>query len=71
MRNHSRPGSRALALLVVGVLAAGAMALIAPAAGAATTTLANLKVTADNVPIKAEGQVELRRREEREGAQAG
>ena len=58
MRNHSRPGTRALAVLVVGVLAAGAMALTASAAGAAgaTDSLANLKVTADNVQIKKSGK---------------
>jgi hypothetical protein len=55
MRNHSKRGSRALALLVVGVLAAGAMAMAAPAAGAADA-LANLKITADNVQIKAKGK---------------
>src|SRR5215218_8349529 len=55
MRNHSRPGTRALALLVVGVLAAGVLALAAPAAGAATT-LAKLKITADNVQIKQKGK---------------
>ena len=56
MRNHSRRGTRALALLVVGVLAAGVLALAAPAAGAATETLAKLKVTADNVQIKQKGK---------------
>src|SRR5882757_388567 len=56
MRNHSRRGTRALSLLVVGVLAAGALALTASAAGAADTTLANLKVTADNVQIKQKGK---------------
>ncbi|HEY3673646.1 MAG TPA: FecR domain-containing protein [Acidimicrobiia bacterium] len=55
MRNHSRRGTRALSLLVVGVLAAGALALTATAAGAADT-LANLKVTADNVQIKQKGK---------------
>lgn len=55
MRNHSRRGTRALSLLVVGVLAAGALALAAPAAGAADT-LANLKVTADNVQVKQKGK---------------
>jgi len=43
-------------VLVVGVLAAGAFALAAPAAGAATETLAKLKVTADNVQIKQKGK---------------
>jgi hypothetical protein len=56
MRNHSRRGTRAFALLVVGVLAAGALTLAAPAAGAATETLAKLKVTADNVQIKQKGK---------------
>ena len=56
MRNHSRRGTRALALLVVGVLVAGVLALAAPAAGAATETLAKLKVTADNVQIKQKGK---------------
>jgi hypothetical protein len=42
-------------VLVVGVLAAGALALAAPAAGAAET-LAKLKVTADNVQIKQKGK---------------
>jgi len=55
MRNHSRRGTRALSLLVVSVLAAGAMALAAPAAGAADS-LAKLKVTADNVQIKQKGK---------------
>ncbi len=54
MRNHSRPGTRALALLVVGVLAVGALALAAPAGAA--ETLAKLKVTADNVQIKQKGK---------------
>ncbi len=55
MRNHSRRGTRALSLLVVSMLAAGAMALAAPAAGAAEA-LAKLKVTADNVQIKQKGK---------------
>jgi hypothetical protein len=44
-----------MALLVVGVLVAGAMALLAPAAGAANA-LANLKITADNVQVKQKGK---------------
>jgi hypothetical protein len=55
MRNHSRRTARGLALLVVGVLAAGAMASLAPAAGAADA-LANLKITADNVQVKQKGK---------------
>ena len=55
MRNHSKRGTRILALLVVGVLAAGAMALTASAAGAADS-LANLKITADHVQIKPKGK---------------
>jgi len=55
MRNHSTRGTRALSLLVVGVLAAGALAIAAPAAGAAET-LAKLKVTADSVQIKQKGK---------------
>jgi hypothetical protein len=41
-------------LLVIGLLAAGALAVSAPAAGAADA-LANLKITADNVQVKAKG----------------
>jgi hypothetical protein len=55
MRNHSRRTARGLALLVVGVLAVGAMASLAPAAGAADA-LANLKITADNVQVKQKGK---------------
>jgi hypothetical protein len=55
MRNHSKRGTRTLALLVVGVLAAGALAITATAAGAADS-LASLKITADNVQIKQKGK---------------
>jgi hypothetical protein len=55
MRNHSRRTTRGLVLLVVGALVAGAMALLAPAAGAAEA-LANLKITADNVQVKQKGK---------------
>jgi len=55
MRNHSRRGTRALSLLVVGVLAAGTLALSAATAGAAES-LASLKITADNVQIKQKGK---------------
>jgi hypothetical protein len=55
MRNHSRRTARGLALLVVGGLAVGAMASLAPAAGAADA-LANLKITADNVQVKQKGK---------------
>jgi hypothetical protein len=55
MRNHSRRTARGLALLIVGVLAVGAMASLAPAAGAADA-LANLKITADNVQVKQKGK---------------
>jgi FecR protein len=55
MRNRSRRGTRAMSLLVVGALAAGALALTASAAGAAET-LAKLKVTADSVQIKQKGK---------------
>ena len=47
--------ARALATLVVGVLVAGALTLTAAAAGAADS-LANLKITADNVQIKQKGK---------------
>jgi hypothetical protein len=55
MRNHSRLVTRALSLLVVGVLGAGTLAAVAPPAGAADA-LANLKITADNVQIKQKGK---------------
>jgi hypothetical protein len=55
MRNHSKRGTRLLSLLVVGVLAAGALAITAAAAGAADS-LASLKITADNVQIKQKGK---------------
>jgi hypothetical protein len=55
MRYHSRLATRALSLLVVGVLAAGTVAAVAPAAGAADA-LANLKITADKVQIKQKGK---------------
>src|SRR5690349_1127759 len=55
MRNHSNRGTRLLSLLVVGVLAAGALAITATAAGAADS-LASLKVSADNVQIKQKGK---------------
>ena len=55
LRNHSTLGTRALAMLVVGVLVAGALALTAAAAGAADS-LASLKITADNVQIKQRGK---------------
>ena len=55
MRNHSRQGIRGLSLLVVGALVAGVLAIMAPAAGAAEA-LANLKITADNVQVKAKGK---------------
>jgi len=54
-RNHSMRGTRALSLLVVGVLTAGALALAAPAAGAAET-LAKLKITGDSVQVKQKGK---------------
>jgi hypothetical protein len=55
MRNHSKRGTRMLSLLVVGVLAAGTMALTATAAGAADS-LASLKITVDNVQVKQKGK---------------
>jgi hypothetical protein len=55
MRNHSKRGTRMLSLLVVGVLAAGALAITASAAGAADS-LASLKVTVDNVQVKQKGK---------------
>ena len=55
MRNHSRRTIRSLSLLVVSALFAGALAMMAPAAGAADA-LANLKITADNVQVKAKGK---------------
>jgi hypothetical protein len=55
MRNHSRRTIRSLSLLVVAALFAGALAIMAPAAGAADA-LANLKITADNVQVKAKGK---------------
>jgi hypothetical protein len=55
MRDHSKRGTRTLALLVVGVLCAGALAFTATAAGAADS-LASLKITADNVQIKQKGK---------------
>jgi hypothetical protein len=55
LRNHSRRARRGVSLLVVGVLVAGAMALTAPAAGAADA-LAKLKITADNVQVKQKGK---------------
>jgi hypothetical protein len=55
MRNHSRRTIRSFSLLVVTALFAGALAMMAPAAGAADA-LANLKVTADNVQVKAKGK---------------
>ncbi len=55
MRNHSKRGTRLLSLLVVGVLAAGALALTASAAGAADS-LASLKITVDNVQVKQKGK---------------
>jgi hypothetical protein len=55
MRNHTRRAARALALLVVAVLAAGAGLLAAAPAGAADS-LATLKITADNVQVKAKGK---------------
>jgi hypothetical protein len=54
MRYHSSRARRSLSLLVIGLLAAGALAISAPAAGAADA-LANLKITADNVQVKAKG----------------
>ena len=55
MRNHSKRGARALSLVVVAVLAAGALALSATTAGAADS-LANLKITAPNVQVKQKGK---------------
>ena len=55
LRNHSMRAGRGASLLVVGVLVAGAMALTAPAAGAADA-LAKLKITADNVQVKQKGK---------------
>jgi hypothetical protein len=55
MRNHSRRTIRSFSLLVVTALFACALAMMAPAAGAADA-LANLKVTADNVQVKAKGK---------------
>jgi hypothetical protein len=55
LRNHSKRATRALSLLVVGVLAAGTLAMTATSAGAAEA-LANLKITADNVQIKQKGK---------------
>jgi hypothetical protein len=55
MRNHSKRGTRALSLVVVAVLAAGALALSATTAGAADS-LANLKITAPNVQVKQKGK---------------
>jgi hypothetical protein len=55
MRNHSRRTIRSLSLLVVAALFTGALAILAPAAGAADA-LANLKITADNVQVKAKGK---------------
>jgi hypothetical protein len=55
LRNHSRRARRGVSLLFVGALVAGAMALTAPAAGAADA-LAKLKITADNVQVKQKGK---------------
>jgi hypothetical protein len=54
MRNHTRRAAGALSLLVVAVLAVS-VAIVAAPAGAASS-LATLKVTADNVQIKQKGK---------------
>lgn len=55
MRNHPKRATRGLSVLVVAVLAAGALALSATTAGAADS-LANLKITAQNVQVKQKGK---------------
>ncbi len=61
MRKLSGRGTRTLSVLVVGLMAFGAIAITGVAAGASTksatsTVLANLKITADNVSIKQKGK---------------
>jgi hypothetical protein len=61
MRKHSRRGTRTLSVLVVGLMALGAIAITGVAAGASTksasgSALAHLKITADNVTIKQKGK---------------
>ena len=54
---HAKLGTRTLSVLIVGLLALGAVAITGVAAGAASdTALAHLKITADNVSIKQKGK---------------
>jgi len=55
-RNHSKLALRTLSVLVVGLLAIGTVAITGVAAGAADSALAHLKITKDNVSIKAKGK---------------
>jgi hypothetical protein len=55
LSNHTRRPVRAISLLIVAVLAVGAGLLTALPAGAADS-LANLKITADNVQVKPKGK---------------
>jgi hypothetical protein len=58
LRKDSKRGTRALSVFIVGVMAMGAVALMGVAAGAASsdTSLASLKITADNVSVKPKGK---------------